>query len=83
MTFEDLIALLSGNDFGRELWKYLALGAFVFLLLEIALSRWIARERRTGETIEVDFEATDAPTSAFKQQLTRIKPSASATPSQS
>ena len=82
-TFEDLIALLSGNDFGRELWKYLALGAFAFLLLEIALSRWIARERRTGETIDVDFESHDAPTSAFKEQLARIKPGASAAPTQS
>jgi hypothetical protein len=71
-SLEDLIALLSGNDFGRELWKYLALGAFAFLLLEIALSRWIARERRTGETIDVDFESNDAPSSAFKEQLAKF-----------
>ncbi len=73
-TLDDVLTILSGNDFGRELWKYLALGAFFFLLLEIALSRWIARERRTGETITVDFEAHDAPTSAFQEQLARFKP---------
>jgi hypothetical protein len=72
-TIEDVISILNGNQFGEELWKYLALGAFLFLLVEIALSRWIALSRRTGEEIKIDFEAKDTPTTGFRQQLDRIR----------
>lgn len=72
-TLEEVVGILQGNQFGQELWKYLALGAFVFLLVEIALARWIAISRRTGEEIKIDFESKDAPTSGFKEQLARIR----------
>jgi hypothetical protein len=68
-TLEELIGFLNGNQFGQELWKYLALGAFAFLLLEIVLSRWIARSRRMGEEIKIQFESKDAPSNAFREQL--------------
>lgn len=68
-TLEELIGFLNGNQFGQELWKYLAVGAFAFLLLEIALSRWIARSRRMGEEISIQFESKDAPSNAFREQL--------------
>lgn len=68
-TLEELIGFLNGNQFGQELWKYLALGAFAFLLLEIFLSRWIARGRRMGEEISIQFESKDAPSNAFLEQL--------------
>lgn len=71
-TLEELIGFLNGNQFGQELWKYLALGAFFFLLVEIALSRWIARSRRMGEEIRIHFEAKDAPTSSFREELARF-----------
>lgn len=71
-TLEELIGFLNGNQFGQELWKYLALGAFVFLLVEIALSRWIARSRRMGEEIKIRFEAKDSPSSAFRDELARF-----------
>ncbi len=71
-TLEELIGFLNGNQFGQELWKYLALGAFAFLLLEIALSRWIARSRRMGEEIAIRFESKDAPSSAFREQLAKF-----------
>lgn len=71
-TLEELIGFLNGNQFGQELWKYLALGAFVFLLLEVALARWVANSRRMGEEITIKFEAKDAPSSAFREQLTRM-----------
>jgi len=71
-TLEELIGFLNGNQFGQELWKYLAIGAFFFLLLEIGLSRWIARSRRMGEEIEIDFESKDSPTDAFRQQLSKM-----------
>ncbi len=71
-TLEELVGFLNGNQFGQELWKYLALGAFVFLLLEIVLSRWIARSRRMGEEISIRFESKDAPSNAFREQLARF-----------
>lgn len=72
-TLDEVLGILQGNQFGQELWKYLALGAFIFLLVEIALARWIALSRRTGEEIKIDFESKDAPTAGFKEQLARIK----------
>jgi hypothetical protein len=71
-TLEELIGFLNGNQFGQELWKYLALGAFVFLLVEIVLSRWIAQSRRMGEEIKIQFESKDAPTNSFREQLARF-----------
>lgn len=71
-TLEELIAFLNGNQFGQELWKYLAIGAFLFLLVEIALSRWISRSRRMGEDIKIQFEAKDAPGSGFQEQLAKM-----------
>ena len=71
-TLEELIGFLKGNQFGQELWKYLALGAFVFLLVEILLSRWIARSRRMGEEIKIRFESREVPTNAFREQLARF-----------
>ena len=43
-----------------------------FLLVEIALSRWIARSRRMGEEIKIRFEAKDSPSSAFRDELARF-----------
>ena len=71
-TLEELIGFLNGNQFGQELWKYLALGAFVFLLIEIVLSRWSAQSRRMGEEIKIQFESKDAPTNSFREQLARF-----------
>ena len=45
----------------------------VFTDVEIALARWIAISRRTGEEIKIDFESREAPTAGFKEQLARIK----------
>lgn len=71
-SLEELIGFLNGNQFGEELWKYLAIGALLFLLIEIGLSRWIAHSRRLGEEITIQFESKDAPTSAFHEQLVKM-----------
>jgi len=71
-TVENVLKILNGSSFGKELWKNLAIGAFLILLIEIALSRWIARERRTGEEITIDFESNHAPTDGFKKQLSKV-----------
>lgn len=71
-SLENMLSIVAGNEFGRELWKYLVLGAFLFLLVEIALSRWIARNRRSGEEIQVNFASKSAPTSGFQKQLAKM-----------
>lgn len=71
-TVENALKIINGSSFGRELWKNLAVGAFLILLIEIALSRWIARERRSGEEITVEFESNHAPSDGFKKQLSKV-----------
>ncbi|MEM1442331.1 MAG: PA14 domain-containing protein, partial [Verrucomicrobiota bacterium] len=71
-TLDELIGFLNGNQFGEELWKYLAVGALLFLLIEVALSRWIAHSRRLGEEITIQFESRDAPSTAFHEQLAKM-----------
>jgi hypothetical protein len=58
---EDAVRALTGAIPGRRLWRYLAVAALVAVLLEIALTRWIATQRRLGATRQVDFTsaATD------------------------
>lgn len=57
----DLLAVLSGKGFGKELWKFLAIAAFFLLLLEVALARWISKSRRSGEDVKVEFEEKSGP----------------------
>jgi PA14 domain/Aerotolerance regulator N-terminal/von Willebrand factor type A domain len=68
----EVVAALTGKQFGEELWKYLAVGALFLLLMEIALSRWIALSRRSGVTKAVDFENRHEPSAQFKEQLRRV-----------
>jgi PA14 domain len=68
--------ILAGREFGEELWKYLALGALFILLAEIALTRWIALSRRSGEEQAVDFEHRFQAPKQFQEQLNRIKQTA-------
>lgn len=51
----DVMAVLQGKGFGREIARWLALAAVAFFLLESALSRWVSRARRTGEDVRVEF----------------------------
>lgn len=51
----DVMAVLQGKGFGREIARWLALGAVAFFLLESLLSRWVSRARRTGEDVRVEF----------------------------
>jgi hypothetical protein len=51
----DVLGVLQGKGFGREIWKWLAVAAFVFFLLESVLARWVSRSRRAAEDVRVDF----------------------------
>jgi hypothetical protein len=65
--------VLAGRAFGKELWKYLAVAALLFLLGEVALARWVAKRRRTGMEKTIDFEEYTQPSASFRQQLERVK----------
>jgi hypothetical protein len=51
----DMLGVLQGKGFGREIWKLLAIAAFILFLLESALARWVSRSRRMAEDVRVDF----------------------------
>jgi len=55
----DMVGVLQGKGFGREIWKLLAVSAFILFLLESFLARWVSRSRRTAGNVRVEFgEAT-------------------------
>ncbi len=69
----DLMDILAGREFGEELWKYLAVGALFILLAEIALTRWIAISRRSGEESTVNFENRFEPSAQFQDALKQVR----------
>jgi hypothetical protein len=72
-SVDELVGALFGRAFGRELWQILALAALVLLILEVALTRWIAIQRRSGEEGHVDFEENAQSTAQFREQLAAMK----------
>ncbi|MGI5870013.1 MAG: PA14 domain-containing protein [Kiritimatiellia bacterium] len=71
---EDVLSALHGQAFGKEVWRILAFAAFVFLVVEIALTRWIAIQRRMGEQRDVDFtNMGQAGTASFRKSLAEIR----------
>lgn len=71
----DVLNIMAGREFGEELWKYLAAGALFILLAEIALTRWIAISRRSGEEVVVNFEDKFEPSAKFKEALKQVQAS--------
>ena len=51
---EDVIKAIGGQSFGKEVWRILAFVAFLFLVTEPAIARWIAINRRTGDIIDTE-----------------------------
>ncbi len=70
---QEIVTVLSGREFGEELWKYLAVGALFLLLCETALTRWIAVGRRSGDDVSVDFENKFEPSRQFRDALERVR----------
>jgi hypothetical protein len=54
-TTDDILAVLSGRGFGREITRTVAIAALLLLLLETALARWVSRSRRAGDDLRVEF----------------------------
>jgi hypothetical protein len=55
----DVLAVLSGRGFGREITRTVACAAVLLLMLETALARWVSRSRRAGDEVRIAFG--DAP----------------------
>ena len=51
---EDVVKAIGGQSFGKEVWRVLAFVAFLFLVAEPAIARWIAINRRTGDVIDTE-----------------------------
>ena len=51
---EDVIKAIAGESFGKEVWRMLAVFAFLFLVAEPFIARWIAKNRRTGDIIDTE-----------------------------
>ncbi|NLB69010.1 MAG: VWA domain-containing protein [Lentisphaerae bacterium] len=71
---DDVLSALRGEAFGREMWRFLAFGALVFLVVEVWITRWISIRRRTGEEEKVDF-SNEGPggTDSFRESLAMIR----------
>ncbi|MCL1888846.1 MAG: hypothetical protein FWF96_08270, partial [Kiritimatiellaeota bacterium] len=71
-SLDDLQRAVKGNAFGRELWRTLAIAMFLFLVAEIALTRWIAMQRKTGEEGRVAFDESMQPSASFREQVEKL-----------
>lgn len=65
---EQLVAAITGDIPGHELWKYLAIAAVVVLLAESFITRWIAQQRKMGTTETVDFVSEGERLSTFQER---------------
>lgn len=55
VSTKEVHTILTGRSYGQELWKYLAIGVLILLILELLLTRWIATNRKTGSQEVVEF----------------------------
>lgn len=58
-TTDDIVAVISGRGFGREITRTVAIAALILLMLETALARWVSRSRRAGDDVRVEFGDSD------------------------
>ena len=72
-SVSDVLAVLSGKGFGKELWKILAVAAFFLLLLEVALARWISKSRRSAEDVKVEFEEMSGTGSGMLEKMKGLR----------
>ena len=71
---EDVVKILHGNAFGKEIWRFFAIAALLFLVGEVALARWISIQRRSGEETNVEFvNEGEMGKASFKDALKKLK----------
>ncbi len=69
---DDMNRAMGGGAIGREFWRLFAIALFILLIAEIALTRWIAMQRKTGEEITLTFDDTAQPSLSFRQHLAAL-----------
>jgi hypothetical protein len=52
---DEVLAVLSGRGYGKEITRVVAIAALALLVLESLLARWVSKSRRAGEELEIDF----------------------------
>ena len=67
-TAEQMIAFVSGNIPGHELWKYLAVAALIILLVECFVTRWVAVRRKSDVMPTVAFISEGEKLSSFRDR---------------
>ena len=65
---KQMIAAVSGNIPGHELWKYLAVAALIILLVECFVTRWVAMRRKTDSMPTVAFISEGEKLSSFRDR---------------
>jgi hypothetical protein len=60
------------------LWKYLAVGAFIAVLGEVAATRWIALSRKSTTSEKVDFAVRAASAPSYAETWARMRDEADA-----
>jgi hypothetical protein len=69
---DEMTAKVAGGVPGEELWKYLAIGALLALLAEIAVTRWVAVQRRLNTAQEVSFGTEAVDVQDFRQRAKQL-----------
>jgi hypothetical protein len=69
---DEMTAKVAGGVPGDELWKYLAIGALLCLVAEIAVTRWIALQRRLHSPEEVVFGGEDVDVRTFRDRAREL-----------
>lgn len=71
-TGDELSAAISGGIPGEPLWEYLAIALLVAMVAEIALTRWIATQRRTSTVQPVMFGSDAIDTQTFRDRAREL-----------
>lgn len=69
---EELQTIGSGRPHGLELWKSMAVMAFLMAVMEVALAWWVAKQRKAGPPEKFDF-ASRTVSPEFQEQLLQVQ----------
>ncbi|MFD2255508.1 BatA domain-containing protein [Luteolibacter algae] len=65
-SVEDILAVMEGKGFGRELWKLLATATLGFFFLESILARWVSGARGLSDNVRVEFDQNSRGKGGFR-----------------
>lgn len=71
-NIDEVLDMLSGTVYGKELWRILAIATLLLLLGEVALTRWISRNRSPDPT-PIAFDGPGKTSEGFSRTVERVK----------